>query len=575
MAHILPTRKEWQMIFNMLSRKEKILFLIFFLAAWSAGTLILKKVDSRYSTPIPAQGGTYIEGLIGTPNFINPLLTVSDTDRDLTRVIYAGLMKTDGQGNLVPELAERYEISADGLTYTFYLRDKLTWHDGASLMADDVAFTVNLAKNPAIRSPRLANWEGITPEVVGEREIRFHLKKPYAPFLGNTSLGIIPKHLWDKVTPDAFSRSKLNTEPIGAGPFQIDSIAKNAENTPISYTLKRFAGYKPRPAYLTSVIFNFYPTEEKLTTAMETRIVDAAHIPDKENFPDKKTIDIRLPRIVGLFFNQDSFEPLKDLALRDALRRAIGRNQIIAEAIAGHAIATSLPIPPGTFAYAPSLEAVTGDAESARTILKKAGYQDTDGDGFVEKKSKRTSTPIVITISTLQDPELVKTAQLVRQMWRDIGIDARIQIVEAGNLDQDIIRPRNYNILLFGQVVGYYPDPYAFWHTSQRNHPGLNVALYANTKIDKLLEEARTTVDLEKQKQLYTSFQEELTKDIPAIFLYSPAYVYTVPENLRGLDIEQIPFPQDRFAIIDSWYTQSRNVWDIILKYPALAKWFE
>src|SRR3989344_316470 len=503
--------QNWQTAFNLLPKREKVVFLSLFAIAWVTGTLMLINIDRYHSKKVPASGGTLVEGAVLAPKFINPLLTVSDTDRDLTRIIYAGLLKSDGKGSLTPDLAASYEIS-------------------------------------------------------GDREVKFHLKKPYAPFLENATLGIIPKHIWEKVTPEEFHLSEYNTKPIGAGPFRIGAVTKTQTGSISRYRLERFSRYRQRPAYINAIEFVFFSSKEELAAAMKDGDVNSGSGSIDTLPKNSHTIEIRLPRIFGLFFNQGNFKPLEDLTLRTALELAIDRERIIREVAGGYGTATSLPIPPGTFGHASTLEATTRDVEQAKNILAKAGYADTDGDGIIEKKEKKNNTPIVITIATSDDPGLKRTAELIRDMWREIGVGVNIQPYELGDLEQTIIRPRNFETLLFGQVVGYDPDPFAFWHSSQRNDPRLNIALYASTRVDKLLDDARSTTDADKREELYKFFQQEIVKDKPAIFLYSPSYLYTIPGNLHGVALSQISLPQERFSNIAEWYMSEKSVWNILLR---------
>ena len=139
-----------------------------------------------------------------------------------------------------------------------------------------------------------------------------------------------------------------------------------------------------------------------------------------------------------------------------------------------------------------------------------------------------------------------------------------VRVFEHGDLSQNIIRPRKYDSLLFGEVVGRDPDPFAFWHSSQRNDPGLNVAIYANIKVDNILEEARGIEDEVVRAEKYKEFQEEVAKDTPAIFLFSPKFIYITPKNLKGLEaMEKVTIPSERFSMIHQWYKATNKVWKI------------
>ncbi|MDA1335087.1 MAG: peptide ABC transporter substrate-binding protein [bacterium] len=565
MRYTLPSRKEWQTLFDNLSKAERVLFIGLFLTAWTAGVFVLIGLDSDYSTKLPAPGGSITEGIVGTPRFINPLLAISEADRDLTRIIFSGLMKADGRGGLEPQLADNFVISEDGLTYTFTLKEHLYWHDNVPVTADDIAFTIELTKNPKIRSIKLAQWEGTEVKVIDEKTIQFILQRPFSPFLENTTLGIMPKHLWENIPAEQFALIDLNTEPIGSGPFFIESISRTGTGIITKYTLERFNRFVPR-AHLKRVIVRFYQTDIELEKALEGGIVDAGSADINKVPKGLKRLDVNLPLIVGVFFNQDQYTPFKNASLREALHVATDRERIIESARGGNAVATSLPIPPGTFAHAGSLENTEYNVERARQILTDAGITDSeeDEDSIVEiKVSKTEYAPVRFKLATPENPEFVRTAELIKSMWAEIGVEVTIERFEQGDLEQSIIRTRDYDALLFGQVYGYETDPYGFWHTSQSKHPGSNIALYANTKVDSLLDAAHKAISRDRREELYTFFQEAISEDRPAVILYSPSYVYYVPVGLLGIDLRQIPFPQERFTDIEHWYIHTKNVWNI------------
>jgi peptide/nickel transport system substrate-binding protein len=192
---------------------------------------------------VPISGGSLSEGVIGSARFINPILAISDSDRDLTTLIYSGLMRSMPDGSIIPDLAESYQISDDGKTYTFILKDDLTFHDGTSVTTDDIEFTIAKIQENAIKSPKRPNWDGVIIEKINSKEIKFHLRQPYAPFLENTTVGIVPKYLWKDVQADEFPLSLFNFEPIGSGPYKIDSIQRNKSGLPQTYSLAPFKNF--------------------------------------------------------------------------------------------------------------------------------------------------------------------------------------------------------------------------------------------------------------------------------------------------------------------------------------------
>jgi len=563
------TKEQISALPRLLTRREKTLALICALVFIGSLASILLTLGARYSTARPAFGGTLREGVIGIPRFINPLLAVSDVDRDLTSVVYRGLMKFDGTGNIVPALAEHYEISEDGTEYTFTLRDGIRWSDGKPISTNDILFTINLAKNPLYRSQIRANWEGVGVEKTDERTIRFKLQKPYAPFLENTILGILPEHIWKDISPQEFALSEYNLKPVGAGPYKAVSFQKNATGRIISYAFEQNPYLLPQKAYIKNLEFYFYPSESELVDAFHAEEFDSvsslpAHgIPETEQKSDVRIIRLNLPRVFGVFFNQNASKALADAAVREALELAANKKLLVEQVLENQGVVVYAPIPPGTFGSIDPVayEDRAYELERAKTVLKNAGWADHDSDGILEKTdAKKETILLTFTLSTSNSPSLVETAKLLQTMWREAGIGVEVKVFELGDFEQNVLRTRKYDALLFGEVVGYDPDPFAFWHSSQRNDPGLNIAFYTNPKVDTLLEKARSTINPDERRTKYEEFQQEIKKDNPAVFLYSPLYLYAIPTTLHGADFTHITIPSDRFSTIDSWYIKTKKI---------------
>jgi peptide/nickel transport system substrate-binding protein len=184
----------------------------------------------------------------------------------------------------------------------------------------------------------------------------------------------------------------------------------------------------------------------------------------------------------------------------------------------------------------------------------------------MEKKLNKATTTLAFTLSTSDNPELLETADLLKETWGKIGVKVTIEKYDAATLNQTIIRPRKYDALLFGEVIGRDIDLYPFWHSSQRNDPGLNVALYANIKADKALENARKANSDEERLAAYKNLNSEIVKDVPAVFLYSPQYIYVVPKKLQGVSSSEIETPQDRFDGIEKKYIEEKKVFKFLQK---------
>ena len=255
-------------------RGEIFVFVVLFIIALVSLLGIVSEVNKQYSIETPAYGGALREGILGAPRLINPVLAQTDADRDLVSLIYTGLLRYDTEGVAAPALAEKYEISNDGLEYTVTLKNKIYWQDGEGITADDVVFTVRLAKNPQLSSPRRANWEGVDVEKIDERTVKFILKKPYAPFVENLTLGIMPKHLWEPIPISQYPLVALNTAPVGAGPYETKSVSRNSVGSITSIKLGSNKYFALGVPHIKTLELNFYQTEEAIMAALKNKNID-------------------------------------------------------------------------------------------------------------------------------------------------------------------------------------------------------------------------------------------------------------------------------------------------------------
>jgi peptide/nickel transport system substrate-binding protein len=555
-----------------MNRIERAILYIFAILLIVSTLGLLSRVNSAISTTVPAAGGTHTEGIVGFPRFINPVLASSDADKSLTELVYAGLMRTNEAGELVPALAESYSISENGTVYTFRIREDATFHDGHPVTAEDVVFTVRKIQEGNLRSPQQSNWDGVQVTQSKERVVEFTLEEPYSYFLENTTLGILPKHRWDEsADTQQFTFSRLNTHPVGAGPYEVTHVNENSAGVPQSYTLKAFDNYVGGEPFITTVKTQFFSNASTLIRAYRNNNIDAiAGINTKKaaalQNDSHRIRTAPLPRVFGIFFNQNQTPLFTNQTIRKALNTAVDREKIIAEALHGFGTRIHGPLPPTTGVDATSTKK-TDDTDTqshirqAQQILRNDGWTRNKNGVFIRNTDDST-TELSFSIITANTPELRATATSVKRMWERMGADVNIELFESGNLNQDVIRPREYGALLFGQDIGRQQDLYPFWHSSKRNDPGLNVATYANITVDNLLEDIRSTNNSKERKKMLHDVQQKIMRDIPAVFLYSPDFIYALPrKKLHGVDIGSITASEERFADIHTWYTQTDSVW--------------
>lgn len=535
--------------------------------------LFLIQLSMHRTVEIATTGGTFSEGIIGTPRFVNPVLAVTRADKDLTTLIYDGLMTLGTDGTLVPSVAESIAVSEDGLTYNVILKQGILFHDGTPLTAQDVMFTVGRIQDPLLASPLRSNFDGVTVEQIGEYEINFILPEPYSPFIENLTFGILPQHIWKDAGSEEFPFSQYNSEPIGSGPYMVTDITRNASGIPEVYALQKNTSYHGGSPKIDSVELYFYPTDEKLTQAFQKGVIqaivgiDPLALASLNLNPEMYHIErIPLPRTFALFINQNKSAALRDPAARTALNISIDRTALIEETLGGYGNALTSPIPTGFSAVPNETTSSNPSIEKARDILRAGGWKLNDEKQIWEKDIDGTVTPLSFSIATVNNTAFEKTAEFLRATWEKLGVEVTIKQFEQSDLTQAIIRPRDYETLLFGTQLGRSLDYYSFWHSSQRNDPGLNIALYANITTDSILAEMRRKNAGEGQDAALQKFTEEINKETPAIFLYAPELLYVFPNQVINASFKGVSEPHERFTGIQNWYIKTESVWPIFTR---------
>ena len=530
-------------------------------------------ISEKHTSVVAARGGVLTEGVVGTPRFINPVLAVTRADRDMAELIYAGLAHLGTEGTIEPDIAESITISEDGRVYNVILRPEVVFQDGTPLTSQDVAFTIAQIQNPGLASPLRASWDGVAVEVVSPTEINFVLNEPYGPFIENLTVGILPHHIWSTATNEDFPFSQWNSEPIGAGAYAIKDIVRNTSGIPDSYVLVPHKNYHHDAPRLAQIAINFYPNEDAVVAAFNAKKIDSAAGLSPESLVklvlDPSTHELvttPLPRTFALFFNQNKSTALRNSTARRALDVAIDKEALIKQVLRGYAEPLSSPIPAGFgIEGVAGVPRATSSIEAARAMLENGGWKINPATGIYEITVDEVVTPLSFSIATINTPVFAETAEYLRETWTKLGASVLIQQFEQSDLTQAIIRPRDYEALLFGTVVGRSLDFYSFWHSSQQNDPGLNIALYANITTDGALEEARTTASSTVRNAAVIRFRDEIAKEMPAIFLYNPEFTYVLPKAVTGEGFTGLAEPYERFSYIEQWYIETDSVWSIFI----------
>ncbi len=557
----LPSKEQLLYLPHVLSLKERYTITGLIILAVVSFIFIPVNTYRHYTNVAPGYGGSYIEGLLSTPSNINPLLAgQNDVDRDINKLIYAGLMKYNDKGELDYDLAGSYTTSNDELTYTFRIRDNARWQDGIPVTSDDIIFTIYTLQNPTYNSPLRALWQGVEVNKKDAKTVSFTLKNKYAQFINTLTLGILPKHIWENISPADFGKSELNLKPIGSGPYKFNKIKRDNGGTIKSYELLASDTYYAGRPYITTIIFKFYPTEEDMIKAYNAGDVEGISLISSNNLASLRFVGrlnlnkIKVPRYFAVFYNQSKNQALSDKVVRQAIAYATDRDAIIKDQLHSSAIPVTNTLLDSILGYKSSDNSIGFNSEKAKTILDQGGWINNGTDGIREKTTaQKEKVPLRIEITTSNWPELVSVANSLKTQWSKVGIELVIRSLSTTELQQ-VTRNRDYEALLFGEVLNTDPDPFTYWHSSQKRDPGINLALYDNRQADKILEDARQTIDNVARSDKYFQFQQIVNNDLPALFLYSPTYIYPQPIKIKGNSTTLIGTPANRFETVASWY---------------------
>lgn len=529
------------------------------------GSLLSWGIVSYYSKTeaVPQFGGEYIEGIVGQPLHINPVISSSNgTDEDLVQLVFSSLLKYDSEGNLKNDLTESYEISEDKTLYTFHLRKDVAWHDGQPLTAADILFTINLISDPSYKSPLRYNWQGIATSLIDDFTLTFKTEIPYVGFLNNLTFGILPKHIWESVSPDKFTLTDLNLHPIGSGPYKYASFQKDSSGNIIAYKLIANPNYFEKKPFLSKITLNFYPDDDAALIAYNQKeVLGINSLPPQkldqiELSKSTRIYRLNIPRYFAVFFNQTKNFPLANNEVREALAYATNRETIIENVLGGNGLPVYSPFLPGLIGFDATEKKIDFDLEKAEKILEENEW--IKGEDGIRSKDGRV---LEINLITTDWNDLVQTAEILKEQWEKIGARVNVNNLSISDIQQNYIKPREYEALLFGQTLGANPDLSSFWHSREKKDPGSNLALFGDEETDKLIDDGRVEFDNAKRAELYHKFQEKIFAEIPAIFLYSPEYIYPVNKKVGGIEVKNLISPARRFTDIAHWYIKTQRVW--------------
>jgi len=510
---------------------------------------------------VPASKGTLTEGRVGQPRRVNPLYAPqSSIDRDLSELIYPSLFSytTDGElkGELVKNTPEASQVTDNGQTYTFTLKNNVSWEDGTPITPEDIIFTVRTIQDPNVESPLRKRLQDVNITKTGEREVEFRLPASYSPFKSRLTFGILPRHVWGEIDRAKFKTTSQNLKPVGGGPFSLQSVGEEDERIS-RYTLTRNDRYFGKKPFLETLTFRFYTNQSSLVSAFQNEEIDTMLAGTfQDTLSGSTRHSLSTTQYFGLFFNTQT-DLLEEDVIRQALRLSFDKENLVSQHFGARGrVLNSALTPANRFSIT---QDDSFDIDQAKRLLDEAGWKDTQGgDGIREKGDTRAS----FTITYSKDEDAKAFLKALAQKARDVGIDITLNEVTFSTLRSDYVQSQeyDYDALYAGQVLEKYPDPYIYWHSSQIAETGLNLSQYKAIETDKFLESARTNTDQQVIKNSLAQFQRKLHDDIPAIFSHSRNILYYTRDRVRGVEISRGGDASARFKTIAEWYTQTKRV---------------
>lgn len=537
------------------------LLVVILIAAVAVQMLWFQKT---YKTEAAVSGGTYAEGTRGPIQTLNPLYATSSAELSASKLIFSGLFTYDTTGHLNDDLANSISQDVTGKIYTVTLRPQLKWQDGERLTADDVVFTVNLMKNPATRAVMAGNWQSIKARALDDHTVQFILPSPYAAFPSALTFAVLPQHLLADIDPGTLRENTYSLSPVGSGPFKLQLLQSVSVrgNSKIAY-LVPWSGYYGGQPRLHRFELHSYDSPNAIMKAFTTGDINAATDVNGASIAAPKSANIEYAPIdngVYAIFNTSS-PVLKNKTVRRALQLGTDTKALRAS-VAPNAPALDLPFVPGQLSGARIPGKPAYNPSQAKRLLDKAGWRVPKGGGIRQKKQRMLELNVV----TINDSAYKKTLDVLKKQWRLLGVDIKTQVYDPGNIQQsfvqNVLQPRNYDVLIYELVIGADPDVYAYWHSSQANPSGYNFANYDNGISDDILASARGKSSAVLRNEKYKAFARQWLLDAPAVGLYQSAVEYVRNPQVAGLSRDMnLVTSTDRFSNILYWTADRSQVY--------------
>ncbi len=482
----------------------------------------------------PVAGDTLIIGSGADAVTLLPVLASDGTSSDINGLVYNGLVRYDKDLNIEGELAERWEVSPDNLTLTFYLRQGVRWHDGTPFTAEDVFYTYKLLVDPKTPTAYAERYRQVAEaEVLDDHTFRVRYHKPLATALISWAFAVHPRHLLEGTE---VTKSALASHPVGTGPYRFVDW-KRGEKIVLEANLDYFEG----PPYIQRVLYRVIPDASTMFLELQSGGLDYMGLTPLQYAMQTDTPAFRrrfrkyrYPAFAYSYLGYNLRRPIfQDKRVRQALSYAIDKQEIIDGVLLGLGQVASGPYKPGSWVHNPEVPRYPYDPQRARTLLAEAGWQDSNGDGVLDRNGQSLSFTIV---TNQGNDQRVKAGEIIQRRLSEVGVKVKLRVVEWAAFLKEFINPGNFDATILGWSGGIDPDVYNVWHSSKTGPGELNFIAFQNAEVDRLLEAGRRSFDQKERKRFYNRFQEILAEEQPYTFLYVPESLPVVAARFRGIE---------------------------------------
>lgn len=483
----------------------------------------------------PANGDMLVTASIGEPSNLIPALASDSASSEVIGRVYNGLLKIDRDLNIVPDLAESFDISGDGLTLTFHLRRGVKWHDGAPFTSRDAMFTYKLMADPRTPTAYGEPYRQVaSAEAPDDYTFKVTYQRPLARALISWCFSVMPAHLLEGRDLET---SELSRRPVGTGPYRFEKWEAGQR-----LVLAANEGYFGGRPHLDKVVMRIIPDlNAQMMELMGGQLDTMDLTPDQY---EEKAADPGFTRQYNMFrypsfsytylgFNLRDFR-FRDKKVRQAIALAIDKDELVQGALLGLGTPANGPFKPDMWACNKNVEPWPFDQARAKALLAEAGWEDTDGDGVLDKDGQ----PFQFTVMTNQGNKVREQAGLIIQArLAEIGIKVNLRIVEWAAFLKEYIDKRDFEAIIMSWSVPMDPDLFDVWHSSKTRPGELNFISYQNPEVDRLIDEGRFTFDQAKRKAAYDRIQEIFYDEVPYVFLFVPDSLPVVSSRVLGPEV--------------------------------------